>query len=177
MPQQFEGPADLCPEASANPSAAEKGAAMFDFTEDMSVGIVTIDADHKAFFELARLLHETGHDHERGMIVLSAIGMLEEYVGGHFLREEKAMKMVRYPRLAEHRHRHEIFRGRIKAIAKAYREGTTAVAESLPSLVAHWLRNHIANDDLQYKNWINQSSVDPRPLAFLAMEAEAQSKG
>jgi len=149
---------------------------VFDFTADMSVGNESIDSDHRAFFDLARLLHETPPGPEHGQVALSAIGILEEYVMGHFLREEKAMRAVRYPRLAQHRHRHEIFRGRIKAIAEVYRLGTTSVADELPSLVARWLRGHILDDDSQYKNWINTSSVDSRPLVFLAIEAEQHRK-
>jgi len=150
---------------------------MFDFTEDMSVGNDAIDGNHMAFFELAGLLHHTAQGPDREQVVLSIIGILEEYVDGHFLREERAMHKVRYPRIAEHRLKHGHFRARIKAIAEVYRQGSRTAADDLPSLVASWLRNHIAQDDLQYKTWINNSSVDPRPLVFLAIDAELELNG
>ncbi len=148
---------------------------MFDFTDDLSVGNEAIDADHRAFFEMARLIHESVHGGKHDLIILSALLMLDEYVDGHFYREEKAMKAVGYPRLAGHRHRHRVFRGRVRAIVEAYREGTMSVADNLSTLVVQWLRSHITNDDLQYKTWITHSSVDSRPLVYLAMEAEELS--
>ncbi|CAA7627445.1 bacteriohemerythrin [Magnetospirillum sp. SS-4] len=145
---------------------------IFEFTPDMSVGNETIDSDHKAFFDLSKLLSETLQTGERGMVVLSSLAILEEYVDGHFHREEKAMRKVNYSNLAEHRLKHNQFRARIKAISEVYRQGTTSAADDLPPLVIHWLRSHIANEDQRYKRWINSSAVDDRPLVYLAMEAE-----
>ncbi len=144
----------------------------FDFTPDMSVGNETIDGDHRAFFDLSKLLSETLKSGERGMVVLSSLAILEEYVDGHFHREEKAMRKVNYSNLAEHRLKHNQFRARIKAISEVYRQGTTSAADDLPPLVIHWLRSHIGNEDQRYKRWINNSAVDNRPLVYLAMEAE-----
>jgi hemerythrin len=144
------------------------------WSPELSVGIEVFDADHKAFFELAFLLQDASGASvvERAMIVGSAIGLLEEYVDGHFLREEKAMKKANFPHFPEHIHKHKVFRGRIREIAKAYRDGATSIADDIPSLVSAWLTNHIMQDDQKYKNWVRASMVDDRPLAFLAIEAE-----
>jgi hemerythrin len=145
---------------------------IFIFSPEMSVGNETIDADHKAFFELAKMLHDTLSSGERGVIVLSSLAILEEYVDGHFHREEKAMRKVSYSNLAEHRLKHNQFRARIKAISEVFQQGTMSAADDLPPLVVQWLRSHIANEDQRYKRWINNSAVDDRPLVYLAMEAE-----
>ena len=145
---------------------------IFSFLPEMSVGNESIDADHKAFFELAKLLHDTLSSGERGVIVLSSLAILEEYVDGHFHREEKAMRKVNYSNLAEHRLKHNQFRARIKAISEVFQQGITSAADDLPPLVVHWLRSHIANEDQRYKRWINNSAVDGRPMIYLAMEAE-----
>ncbi len=150
-------------------------ASIFIFSSEMSVGNESIDADHKAFFELAKLLHDTLSGGERGVIVLSSLAILEEYVDGHFHREEKAMRKVNYSNLAEHRLKHNQFRARIKAISEVFRQGTTSAADDLPPLVVHWLRSHIANEDQKYKRWINNSAVDGRPMVYLAMEAEHEA--
>ena len=163
----------------ADEQAKEQGVAVnnlttsiFSFLPEMSVGNESIDADHKAFFELAKLLHDTLSSGERGVIVLSSLAILEEYVDGHFHREEKAMRKVNYSNLAEHRLKHNQFRARIKAISEVFQQGITSAADDLPPLVVHWLRSHIANEDQRYKRWINNSAVDGRPMIYLAMEAE-----
>ena len=163
----------------ADEQAKEQGVAVnnlttsiFSFLPEMSVGNESIDADHKAFFELAKLLHDTLSSGERGVIVLSSLAILEEYVDGHFHREEKAMRKVNYSNLAEHRLKHNQFRARIKAISEVFQQGITSAADDLPPLVVHWLRSHITNEDQRYKRWINNSVVDGRPMIYLAMEAE-----
>lgn len=144
------------------------------WSPELSVGIDAFDDDHKAFFELVFVLQDvTGASVvERAMIVGSAIALLEEYVDGHFLREEKAMKKAHFPHFSEHLHKHKVFCGRIREIAKAYREGVTSIADDIPSLVSAWLTSHIMQDDQKYKNWVRASMVDDRPLAFLAIEAD-----
>ena len=144
---------------------------LFAWSEEMSVGNSIIDADHKAFFDLANLLIGWKNKAD-DVIVESAIAILEEYVQGHFYREEKAMKAVGYKDSVGHHLRHEHFKARIKAIAKLYREGTKSAADGLPELVGNWLIKHIHNDDQGCKDCFRTSVVDNRPLAFLALEAE-----
>jgi len=147
-------------------------ASIFEFTPDMSIGIMSIDADHMAFLELAKLIAEIPNDENRNSIVLSSLAILDEYVDGHFLREEKAMRKVNYPHLAGHHLKHNQFRARIRAIGDVYREGTLSAVDDLHSLVVQWLRGHIATEDIRYKNWLTSSVVDDRPLVYLAIEAE-----
>ena len=138
----------------------------------MSVGNAPLDEDHKAFFEMAKMLSEVQGANDREIIIESALSILEEYVGGYFLREEKAMRAVNYPRLAGHVLKHGSFRARVKAIADLYRAGTKSAADGLPDIVADWLRAHILSEDLQYKNWINDSVVDSRPLVYLSIKSD-----
>ena len=140
------------------------------WSEELSVGNSVLDDDHKAFIDLATLIMEWRDDG----VIASAVSMLEEYVQGHFFREEKAMRAVGYRRLAEHQLKHERFKARIKAITQMYQDGMKSAVEGLPKLVLDWFADHVLKDDLQYKNWINDGVVDGRPLAFLALEADAK---
>jgi hemerythrin len=142
------------------------------WSDDLTVGNRIIDDDHKAFFEIAKMLHESDGTEDRDLVVESAISILEEYVCGHFLREEKAMRSAKYPRVAAHVLQHNLFRGRIEAIGRVYRQGTKSVAVGLPDMAIDWLITHIKSDDAQYKGWIRERDVDDRPLVYLAIEAE-----
>ena len=155
-------------DAEASPDAAP----MCEFTADMSVGIVTLDADHMAIFEIAKLLLDTPHNPEHALVLSSVIAVLEEAVDGHFLREERAMRKAGYPRLADHRRKHAKFRAHLKSIVEAYLQGTTSAVDGLPSFVSRWFSDHIRTKDSKYKDWVTSSAVDDRPLAFLSMEAE-----
>ena len=156
---------------------AEDAVGGFEWSDALSVGIAAIDDDHKAFFDLAGLLHSAQAAGGEHSVVDSALSMLEEYILGHFLREEKAMAAVGYPRLAEHQEAHRRFREKARAVVEAHRRGVLGAAAELPGLVDSWLRQHIATNDKAYVNWISAASVDSRPLVFLAMEAEDAEDG
>ncbi|MBF0562384.1 MAG: hemerythrin family protein [Alphaproteobacteria bacterium] len=142
-----------------------------EWSDEMSVGNSILDADHQSFLVLTRLLFESQKHHNQ-LVILSAIHMLEEYVGGHFLREEKAMKAAKYPQLAAHTLKHGQFRARVKAIAEVYKSGTLSAADGLAEIVQDWLRQHVLDEDKLYVKWISDIHVDTRPLGILALEAQ-----
>lgn len=86
------------------------------------------------------------------------------------------MTLVGYPRLADHKLKHGHFNAMIKEIGVTFRTGAVSAADGLPELVQNWLIQHIRNEDMQFKNWISNSAVDDRPLAFLAIEAKQKEK-
>jgi hemerythrin len=144
------------------------------WTPELSVDIEALDADHKAFFELAAVLQDARAAGlgENDLVVRSAIDLLEDYVVGHFLREERAMESAGYPDFEAHRLQHQVFRDKVAAIARAYRNGDLTAPAPLPDIVTDWLYAHIAKDDHAYRPCVQASHVDPAPLALMVLEAE-----
>ena len=147
------------------------------WTDDLSVGVDIIDEDHQAFFRLADLLREiTGTpDENQDMLVETAINILEEYVTGHFLREETAMAAAGYQFLAEHVAAHEAFAARASQIAQAYRGGDKEVAATVADLVNRWIVGHIRTMDMQYRGILTNENVDDRPMAYLTAGEDIQT--
>ena len=80
------------------------------WSDAFSVGNAAIDSDHKAFFEIANLLKGIVFEAaESKFVIESALAMLEEYVAGHFLREEKAMAKIGFQHFEDHRVKHFAF--------------------------------------------------------------------
>jgi len=104
--------------------------------------------------------------------VASAISLVEEYVMGHFLREEKAMRAVNYPQYTRHKHQHARFRARVQAIARVCQDGDKTAGGDLARVVVNWLRNHILTEDKKYYHWVTSSSVDDRALICLIVEKD-----
>ncbi len=140
------------------------------WTHEMSVDNVALDDDHKAFFELAKIIVDIDVT-AKSTVLESCLIMLEEYVAGHFLREEKALKAVNYPHLEMHVQKHTTFKNHILKFIKNYNEGIFDGLDDLPSLVTSWLVQHIMHEDMRYKYWIKDKLVDNRPLAYLAVDA------
>lgn len=142
-----------------------------EWSTDIELGIAIVDEDHRAFYDLADLLQKNEIKDEN--FIKSCLNILSEFVNGHFHREEKAMKKVKYPHYEVHKRQHELFRTRINLLIEEYNKGRLEVANDLPELVVKWLINHIMVEDKKYRYWID-AYLDTRPLVFLAMEYESQ---
>ena len=145
---------------------------MIEWTDDLTVWNETIDADHKAFITVVGLLHEAWGEHE-STVIMSAISFLEDFAGGHFLREERLLRDARCPNLEAHLRDHAQFRRRLALLAAAYRGGEETAARGLARLAASWLTGHIRLVDIQLRGCVGHATVDGRPLGVLALEAAA----
>ena len=147
---------------------------MLEWTEDLSVGVDSIDEDHQAFFRVEPMLEEilASSDSARSMLIESVLNILEEYVEGHFLREQQALAAIDFPGLAVHIKAHDKFAEKVRAIIKDYRQGNLAVVESLGPLISDWITNHIKTMDRQYLGLLTNENVDKRPLVCLLDDPE-----
>ena len=141
---------------------------MFTWKPELSVGQAAIDDDHKAFFSIANLLHDAAIQGDQRIVVESAINLLQEYIVGHFLREEMAMLSAKYPDTDAHIRSHAQFTRVVQQLVADYRSGIDGAAENLARQTGMWLREHIVSVDLKYKDWVKDSNVDSRPLGMLA---------
>jgi hemerythrin len=140
------------------------------WSPDLSVGVDIIDEDHQAFFRLAEMLKDVIDSPDQDCLAETAINILEEYVEGHFLREEMAMASVGYPSLAEHLAAHEAFATRAHQLAQEYRGGNKDVAATISDLVRRWIVGHIQTVDMQYRGILTNENVDGRPLIYLTTD-------
>ncbi len=147
------------------------------WTDDLSVGVGIIDEDHQAFFRLAELLRDVmaSPDQNQDVLVETSINILEEYVKGHFRREEAAMAAAGYPLLAEHAAAHEAFAARAHRISLDYKSGNKNVAATISDLVDRWIVSHIRTMDMQYCGILTNENVDGRPLAYLSAGEDSQA--
>jgi hemerythrin-like metal-binding protein len=75
-------------------------------------------------------------------------------VGGHFVHEERLMRMAHYPAYAWHRRQHATARSKLDDLAGQFRDGDRAsIALSLESL-AGWFNNHIGVTDCMASSYL-----------------------
>ena len=142
-----------------------------EWTDDLSVNVEIIDEDHQAFFRLAALMSDVTStpDNDQPYLIETSINILEEYIEGHFLREQKAMAKADYVYLVEHIAAHDAFADRVTRIIQDYRQaGSIEKIGTLAHLVTDWLNNHIRVVDAQYKGILTNANVDDRPLVYMA---------
>jgi len=151
---------------------AATGGALPVWTDTLSVGVDVIDEDHQAFFRIAELLHVVLGDGElaQDSLIESVLNVLGEYVIGHFWREESALLRTGYAAFPDHATGHRAFGEELANIRLAYQKGDKSAAQILPKLVSNWIYKHILVEDVQYKGYLTNQTVDDRPLVYLAAE-------
>lgn len=138
------------------------------WSSKLASGIDVLDTDHKTFFDMASQLGEilNCEDPDR-LVVDSILLVLEEYVDGHFRREEMFLRNGPPQEYRDHKRQHDGFRRKVKKAAAAWRKGEQGALVKIPVLVATWITGHILEVDKGYLSWVSAKDVDARPLGLL----------
>ena len=131
---------------------------LIDWSDEYSIGIPKIDAQHKLFFDGVHRLHKECLANEGEQVVLETLVFLENYVRGHFQNEVAFMREHEYPRIEEHEKLHvEFLKRYLQLIAEFKQSGPSQeLAERIGEMVQGWLVNHIAEADTAYAKHVMQ---------------------
>lgn len=128
-----------------------------DWSDILSVGVGTMDDEHKELFIRVNALFKAvlSDDGEMGDLG-GIVAFISEYVDFHFTDEEKMLQAVGYPKLANHHKLHEQFKAEFGEIAQRIeKEGfNAAIMIRVQDKVVNWLLDHIAKVDKDYGLWI-----------------------
>lgn len=126
---------------------------------DYSVGIVSIDLQHRKLIDLINSLqtavdYATGEQYER-----KALDELVDYTMTHFKYEEDLMEKHGYADFESHCREHARMIARVeKVLADYHRDQHVALQEALDFL-KDWLINHINGTDRQYSQFLIDKGV------------------
>jgi hemerythrin len=130
---------------------------MFEWTEALSVGVESIDAQHKQLIEMLNDLYASMRSTKGKAELDKILAGLADYAAEHFAAEERLMQQSEFPGYAAHCQIHEDFRAKIATIAAEYAAGKHAVTVELMGFLRNWLLRHIAEQDQQYAMHLQQS--------------------
>ena len=119
------------------------------WTEELAVGVETIDGQHRDLFAAAAApIEEAGRGKRTGEVMKTVI-FLEEYVLNHFALEELYMKRHFYPAFPSHKAEHTAFVSDFFDLREAIdRDGATPeLAARLADWIGGWLVEHIGRQD------------------------------
>jgi hemerythrin len=115
-----------------------------------SVGIQTIDTQHKGLFDSLNDLHAammTGHGQGLTGPVLKK---LVKYTQEHFSAEESMLAAAKYPQLTEHQAKHRDFTKQVGEFVSRFERGETSLSRDLLTFLRNWLTAHIQGEDSKY---------------------------
>lgn len=122
--------------------------------EDLSVGLESIDNQHKELFRLINAFYNSIAANSGKAAILQAIIDMEKYTVVHFSEEEAMMQKANYPYFAEHRKQHQGFIETVADFRARYEEGRMLLSLEVGGFVKKWIVEHIMQTDQQYRGKI-----------------------
>lgn len=125
-----------------------------EWKDDYSVGIDSIDQQHKKLLNLINQLqtavdYSTGEQFER-----EALDELVDYTKTHFTYEEGLMRDNDYPDFEPHKLQHEKMFEKVREVLAEYEQDQDTAMANAADYLKDWLINHINGTDKEYSSYL-----------------------
>ena len=125
-----------------------------EWQDDYSVGIDSIDQQHKKLLNLINQLqtavdYSTGEQFER-----EALDELVDYTKTHFTYEEGLMRDNDYPDFEAHKLQHEKMFDKVREVLSEYEKDHDTAMSNAAEYLKEWLINHINGTDKEYSSYL-----------------------
>ena len=125
-----------------------------EWKDDYSVGIDSIDQQHKKLLNLINQLqtavdYSTGEQFER-----EALDELVDYTKTHFTYEEGLMRDNDYPDFEPHKAQHEKMFEKVREVLAEYEQDQDTAMANAAEYLRDWLINHINGTDKEYSSYL-----------------------
>ncbi|MCC6404932.1 MAG: hemerythrin family protein [Candidatus Yanofskybacteria bacterium] len=135
----------------------------FIWKEEYSVGVASIDEQHKNFFritnDLIDFVERPDAKHEDCIAIARE---LEHYAAYHLTTEEKYFHELAYPHAEEHIREHDYYRDKVQGLLSRLQDDQSVMkstAEELANFSISWLSNHILLSDKKYSVFFERHGV------------------
>ncbi|MBC3796618.1 bacteriohemerythrin [Acetobacterium tundrae] len=127
------------------------------WTPNLSVGVTSIDDQHKVLFEKADKLFEAGKSGKSKEIIGQMLDFLDKYTKQHFHDEEVYMTSINYPGISEQKTAHKDFIAELTKLKKEYAAsgGNICLIINANQMVISWLTKHISVMDKKIGTYAN----------------------
>jgi len=125
-----------------------------DWKDEYSVGIESIDEQHKKLINLINMLqtsvdYSTGEEFER-----ECLAAVVDYTKTHFVYEEGLMSKYDYPDFEAHKVQHQAMTDKVEDLLAAYEEHPESAMKDALDFLKQWLIRHINGTDKQYSEFL-----------------------
>ncbi|HBX88429.1 MAG TPA: hemerythrin [Marinilabiliaceae bacterium] len=120
------------------------------WSDDLSVKNEMLDAEHQKWILILNDFYEGLMDKKPKEKLLELVIAMLDYTKYHFASEEKYMKSINYPKLAEHQEKHRFYEAKISEYHERIKEGKMVLSLEVTNFLKTWLINHIRGVDQQY---------------------------
>jgi hemerythrin-like metal-binding protein len=124
--------------------------AFLDWTPALSVGLDTVDRQHRMLIGYINELDEAVQQGRAGDALRRIMTGLRNYTRVHFTFEEGMFKVYGYTEAEDHAAGHAAFVKLLEQFEARQANGDADVARELLDYLKHWLTDHILVDDVAY---------------------------
>jgi hemerythrin-like metal-binding protein len=128
---------------------------LFEWSEECSVGIPELDAQHRHLIELLGDLMRSAYSGESGSFAPTALKNVTRYAERHLQREELLLRVRRYPSYVEHKAEHDAYREKVASLEA--RPNRRDIGIRIANFLTEWWRFHILTSDQQYARFFRPS--------------------
>jgi hemerythrin len=130
--------------------------AYIEWSDQLSVKVKEIDAQHKQFIEILNKLHDGIFDIE---IQKEVINELVEYATVHFETEEKYMIQFKFSGYEEHKKEHEELTRETINIKNTFKRNKCLLSLAILDFLKDWLEKHLLYMDKKYVQCFNENEL------------------
>jgi hemerythrin len=123
---------------------------MFEWNPEYSVGIASIDTQHKVLFLIGRDLYIAMSSRQGKEAIGGLLDRLVRYTKSHFAYEESLLEKSDYPAIRSHQMKHDAFTDRIVQFQADYADANIGLTPELLEFLRDWLVTHIQKEDVAY---------------------------
>jgi len=132
---------------------------MFEWNQQYSVGISSIDGQHQNLFAIARELYAAMSAGQGKQALGRILDRLVQYTSVHFAHEERLMQQHKYPDFAIHKLEHDKLTKQVLAFQADYTAGRVAMTIQILEFLKEWLDHHIKGSDAAYGPYLKAKAV------------------
>ena len=137
----------------------EESMPLINWSDDLSVGIMEIDNQHKKLIDIINRLNDAMKTGQGAQAVGGILQELVAYTREHFSNEEKYFEKFGYEKREEHVERHEEFVERIELFRNNFAAKKLGLSTELFMFLRDWLVKHIKVEDQKYKSCFLEHGV------------------
>jgi len=130
-----------------------------EWTEDLNVGVESLNEQHKRLFETIRLLHDSVESGKSEEAVREALDRLVDYTATHFSSEEAQMLRSGYPEFNSHNKEHNDFLFQVRDYMTDLDSGKKVVTIEILGFLFNWITEHIKGTDRKYGPFFNRKGI------------------
>ena len=122
----------------------------FVWEERYSLGMESIDSDHKVLVEMIDELYGALSKGEGKEAIQGIVSKMVDYTKFHFKREEFYMHSIKYSEADNHIAQHEYFKLKVGEFVEKLDAGINSISAEVIIFLRDWLINHILNTDKKF---------------------------